>query len=130
MVTVTKAMSDVVERVWESLSYRCSASAKQNPPIIPKVIIQFRPDDLAFAISALKPGDVLPNGLTVVEAQPQPQPRPDANRWIPWHGGENPVPGKMVECKLHIADGATMVASDDLIWSYSGGIIAYRVIEP
>lgn len=59
-------------------------------------------------------------------------PKPDADGWIPWHGGENPVPGKMVECMLS-AGHRFRCAADSLSWRHNGdcgGIVAYRVVEP
>ena len=59
--------------------------------------------------------------------------RLDSEGWIAWSGGENPVPGQMVECRLKgpgIPDLAP-IASEHMDWSEDvpGGskIIAYRL---
>lgn len=57
--------------------------------------------------------------------------------WIEWNGGENPVPGAVVDVQLR--DEATISAakSETLVWSHKEGdmiwcdqVIAYRVVEP
>lgn len=57
--------------------------------------------------------------------------RPDADGWMPWSGGENPVPGQMVERKERSGDLVWCAClSDDLRWSHSGldtDIIAFRL---
>lgn len=62
--------------------------------------------------------------------------RPDSEGWIPWSGGENPVPGQMVEVCLASGESYHKVAlSDDYgrWWHVSGGqdhIIAFRLSPP
>lgn len=51
--------------------------------------------------------------------------------WMPWMGGENPAPGKVVECRWRgdYWRGGNMVSSTWL-WTHSGSysdIIAYRI---
>jgi len=57
--------------------------------------------------------------------------RPDAEGWMPWSGGENPVPGQRVERKERSGDLVWCAClSDDLRWSHSGwdtDIIAFRL---
>ena len=57
--------------------------------------------------------------------------RPDESGWMPWSGGENPVPGTMVERKERSGDLVWCAClSDDLRWSHSGwdtDIIAFRL---
>lgn len=51
--------------------------------------------------------------------------------WIEWRGGENPVPGKLVEVKYRNAVFAKD-KSDNYRWTHicgNGDIIAYRVID-
>ena len=62
--------------------------------------------------------------------------------WIEWHGGENPVPGAMVEVKLRMDDGGPRheptASSDRYRWNHlktddhasNADIIAYRVVSP
>lgn len=61
------------------------------------------------------------------------QPKPNPDGLISWHGGENPVPGKMVEYKIRDSQYTAMTRlSDTLVWDHTGGIadiISYRVIE-
>ena len=60
--------------------------------------------------------------------------RPDQSGWIAWHGGENPVPGVMVDVRWNAAednssDAETETdASEKFPWSWNGPgrIIAYR----
>lgn len=64
--------------------------------------------------------------------------RPDADGWMQWSGGENPVPGRMVEVKIHmrgelipteVNDNNTGL-SDSVDWDHRGGkgdIIAFRL---
>lgn len=55
--------------------------------------------------------------------------------WTVWHGGENPVPGEMVEYRLrNEGDKVLSRLSDHLHWAHIGGlkgsdIIAYRVVK-
>ena len=54
--------------------------------------------------------------------------------WIEWHGGENPVPGKLVDIKWRSGEIDYREYSDDWNWKFSESgseydIIAYRVIE-
>lgn len=63
--------------------------------------------------------------------------RPDADGWISWSGGENPVPGQMVEVKIRWRDGEPSegaVLSDHMDWRHrgvrrgeSGDIVAFRL---
>ena len=57
--------------------------------------------------------------------------RPKADGWMPWSGGENPVPGQRVERKERSGDLVWCAClSDDLRWSHSGwdtDIIAFRL---
>jgi len=55
--------------------------------------------------------------------------------WIEWHGGENPVPGKVVNLRwLGLAgDDKAEWSSDEQDWPHVGSghdIIAYRVVTP
>ena len=62
----------------------------------------------------------------------------DAEGWVPWSGGENPVPGQMVEVKLRSGRPPFSDQSDELIWSghdlrdafNSHYIIAFRLSRP
>mgnify|MGYP001270384909 CR=1 FL=1 len=52
--------------------------------------------------------------------------------WIKWNGGENPVPGKIVEVKLRGGHQSTCHKSEDETWYVVGDnydIIAYRVVD-
>ena len=55
--------------------------------------------------------------------------------WTVWHGGENPVPGEIVEYKLRNGEGKVLSRiSDHLHWGHIGAlkgsdIIAYRVVK-
>lgn len=54
--------------------------------------------------------------------------------WTVWRGGENPVPGKMVELKFNDGHKSESVLSDDIIWTvhrapFASDIIAYRVVK-
>jgi hypothetical protein len=56
--------------------------------------------------------------------------------WVEWHGGENPVPGQVVECRLAatgIPD-VPAIASEYMNWAGdipgAASIIAYRVVTP
>lgn len=53
------------------------------------------------------------------------------SEWVEWHGGENPVPGKMVEVRLRTGDEFTgSDLSDHATWKHiwgDGDIIAYRI---
>jgi hypothetical protein len=57
--------------------------------------------------------------------------RPDAEGWMPWSGGENPVPGQRVERKERSGDLVWCAClSDHLRWTHSGwdtDIIAFRI---
>jgi hypothetical protein len=55
----------------------------------------------------------------------------DEDEWIPWFGGENPVPGKMVDYKCITAKYSNTL-SEMLSWSYKaadGDITHYRVVK-
>ena len=57
----------------------------------------------------------------------------DAEGWMPWSGGENPVPGQMVECKGRYDSFWGATASKDLRWIHIGkpsDIIAFRLSRP
>lgn len=60
---------------------------------------------------------------------------PKEEAWTVWHGGENPVPGEMVEYKLrNVEDKVLSRLSDHLHWGHIGAlkgsdIIAYRVVK-
>ena len=66
--------------------------------------------------------------------------RPDADGWMPWAGGENPVPGQMVEVKIRWRNGEPSegeVLSDRMAWAHrrkghgeGGDIIAFRLSRP
>lgn len=53
--------------------------------------------------------------------------------WTVWHGGENPVPGKMVEFKMRNGErGNDQIHSSVLHWDHNGeawDVVAYRVIK-
>ena len=58
--------------------------------------------------------------------------RPDADGWMPWSGGENPVPGVRVEVRYREKGQAVAVSGDEgaLDWSRDGDpydIIAFRL---
>ena len=56
---------------------------------------------------------------------------PPGEGWIEWQGGENPVPGAVVECVFR--DEPNSMPSDDLVWLHegrAGDIVAYRVDTP
>jgi len=64
---------------------------------------------------------------------------PEANRpltgdgWIEWTGGENPVPGQVVDVELRNGFRIVDERSDDLAWPHhnnGGDIIAYRLTRP
>jgi hypothetical protein len=55
----------------------------------------------------------------------------DEEGWIRWFGGENPVPGKMVEYKGPTATGSNW-PSENLVWRHCGSdgdITHYRVVK-
>ncbi len=60
---------------------------------------------------------------------------PKEEAWTVWHGGENPVPGEMVEYKLRNGEDKVLSRlSDHLHWGHIGAlkgsdIIAYRVVK-
>lgn len=66
--------------------------------------------------------------------------RPDADGWIEWHGGENPVPGEIVEVKIRWRQGEPSegsISSENMEWHHvakghgdGGDIIAYRLSRP
>lgn len=59
----------------------------------------------------------------------------DIDAWTVWLGGDNPVPGEIVECKLRNGgDKVLSKLSDHLHWGHIGelkgsDIIAYRVVK-
>lgn len=60
--------------------------------------------------------------------------RPDADGWMPWSGGENPVPGQMVEVKLRYGSQRVPQESDGLRWRSRDNpdpwdIIAFRLVS-
>ncbi len=58
--------------------------------------------------------------------------KPTNDGWIKWNGGENPVPGKIVEVKLRGGHQSTCHKSEDETWYVVGDnydIIAYRVVD-
>lgn len=56
---------------------------------------------------------------------------PEYGDWIEWKGGENPVPGEMVQVKLDQKYYGAVCESDTLSWSHVGGgdITSYRVVK-
>lgn len=60
---------------------------------------------------------------------------PKEEAWTVWRGGENPVPGEMVEYKLRNGEDKVLSRlSDHLHWGHIGAlkgsdIIAYRVVK-
>ncbi len=70
----------------------------------------------------------------VSEAQPSPLPANEA--WIPWTGGECPVPGQMVDVRYSARPRrAVRVFADTQDWTHydgqpSSNIIAYRIAQP
>lgn len=58
---------------------------------------------------------------------------PKEEAWTVWHGGENPVPGKMVEFKMRNGErGNDKIHSSVLHWDHHGeawDVIAYRVVK-
>lgn len=69
------------------------------------------------------------DSVTAGAVQP-PTDRPlTAGDWIEWHGGENPVPGQMVEVEYRDGNGETHMNSDELRWDHpcdDDDIVAYR----
>jgi len=66
---------------------------------------------------------------TGLEFRIAPEQTPDADGWIPWFGGKNPVPGKMVDYKGPTATGSTW-PSENLVWNHWGSgsdITHYRI---
>ncbi|EDX5637797.1 hypothetical protein CSE89_004237 [Salmonella enterica subsp. enterica] len=63
------------------------------------------------------------------------RPEDSMEGWIEWLGGENPVPGEMVEYKLRNGEDKVLSRlSDHLHWGHIGAlkgsdIIAYRVVK-
>lgn len=57
----------------------------------------------------------------------------DGDAWTVWHGGENPVPGKMVEFKMRNGErGNDQIHSSVLHWDHHGeawDVVAYRVVK-
>jgi len=65
--------------------------------------------------------------LTLIE----PAPAADPDGWIEWNGGENPVPGKMVDVRWRTGVARYAGLSDAWRWKHiaaPGDIIAYRVV--
>jgi hypothetical protein len=57
---------------------------------------------------------------------------PDADGWIPWFGGENPAPGKIVCIKCRVGGVPVNFASSNLDWRHRGSdgdIVAYRIVK-
>lgn len=58
---------------------------------------------------------------------------PKEEAWTVWHGGENPVPGKMVEFKMRNGErGNDQIHSSVLHWDHHGeawDVVAYRVVK-
>ena len=57
---------------------------------------------------------------------------PDAEGWIPWHGGENPAVGKIVCIKCRVGGVPVNFASNNLDWrrkESDGDIVAYRIVK-
>ncbi|ANC53423.1 hypothetical protein A4249_06985 [Brevundimonas sp. GW460-12-10-14-LB2] len=52
--------------------------------------------------------------------------RPDADGWMPWSGGENPVPGRRVVLRLRSGITSGVLASEEAAWGRSS-IIAFRL---
>lgn len=66
-----------------------------------------------------------------------PTPESDADGWIEWHGGENPVPGRYVDMRFRLGDWASGQSDSHPFvrrWSWSPDkrssrdIIAYRIV--
>ena len=67
--------------------------------------------------------------------------RPDQDGWIAWHGGENPVPGVMVECLFRDGARSGLIRAGDMFpdwwrhaltiaYGHDRDIIAYRPHAP
>lgn len=61
------------------------------------------------------------------------EPEPAVGVWLPWNGGENPVPGKQVQVTLRsdVRREGSECLSDQLDWTHgddAGDIIEYRVV--
>ena len=57
---------------------------------------------------------------------------PDAEGWIPWHGGENPAVGKIVCIKCRVGGVPVNFASNNLDWRHKesdGDITHYRIVK-
>lgn len=60
----------------------------------------------------------------------KPNPETDADGFIVWNGGGNPVPGKRVCYKLRLGE-RSIRPSEDLFWAHfghGGDIVAYKVV--
>lgn len=55
----------------------------------------------------------------------------DDGEWLPWSGGENPVPGEKVQVKLDQQYFAATCEADTFRWSHvgAGDITSYRVVK-
>ena len=74
-------------------------------------------------------GDFNDNNLTFRISTNQ---LPDAEGWIPWHGGENPAVGKIVCIKCRVGGVPVNFASNNLDWRHKesdGDIVAYRIVK-
>jgi len=65
----------------------------------------------------------------------------DADGWMPWSGGENPVPGQRVECRFRDDAGSGLIRSEDMFphwwrhvqtvaYGHDRDIIAFRLSRP
>ena len=57
---------------------------------------------------------------------------PDAEGWIPWHGGENPAVGKIVCIRCRVGGVPVNFASNNLDWRHKesdGDIVAYHIVK-
>ena len=70
------------------------------------------------------------------EPTPSPPPTEQAEtggEWIEWSGGENPVPGQMVDVRFRSRGGQLGSPADALFWDHDGAlydITAYRLASP
>lgn len=95
-----------------------------NDMIVSRVILSERPEITAHDadLLAVKINDAL--------AQPAPH---SGGAWIEWSGGENPVPGQMVDVTWPDQTVSHSAPSDQWGWEHdgdAGNIIAYRVVAP
>jgi len=68
---------------------------------------------------------------TGLEFRIAPEQTPDADGWIPWFGGENPVPGMLVDYQCITATYSNTL-SERLSWGHRGSdgdITHYRIVK-